>query len=685
MNNLSEPLGLRSPDGREAQLLSVQMHAEVLGLMLRLTVRQTWRNTSGAPMATRMAFTLTHDQCLLELQAVRSTGPQAITHISRQSRDICNAGFGVMNTGEQVTVQWRIGQLLHLQGGSLRLQIPAASVPQALRLSRLSFEIHDPAAQGTLGATSHALQKVRHANGMTLNLVDTQGLDKDFSLTLHGLRDTGFALASPDLSEPEQSTVLTSHSLQLGDASSPQRLRLKLLVDHTGAIGSERQSQIQMALERLLASLQPSDQLSCSRLGATVIHDLPRLQPCTQAYVRRASSLMRHTEVVCGVADWNDALQDLIDIRDEDEESVSDVSILLITAHPIGSMDKILPTLRARSHRLHVMTVGSAASDSLWPVLAVASGGSAEHLGPGQHSQQTLQRLLDRMRSLRPIQAQLSVENQTLPEARHEQRSMAAGDTLHLWAQFEPPQTQADLTGQPEWYARMQWLAADEATKPQTTAPMPVLWDAEGDLTRLCAMRDVLMMSPGAERDQLITRHRLLVPDEGHMAVASAPVAPKTRLTAPVAAAHAAPIQQPMPLAQAKESHIPLAASVHPLRAPSAATATATNPVAALVHQFNLQAPSYTQFRAALSATLQRAQTRTVDGLVMQLARQAGNPGRVWALLLHFLHTEHELTLQDHALHLVEQELANAPLSQRNDIHAALSVAAITQPARRAA
>ena len=39
MNTLFEPLGLRSPDGRQAQLLSVQLHAEVMGLMLRLTLR----------------------------------------------------------------------------------------------------------------------------------------------------------------------------------------------------------------------------------------------------------------------------------------------------------------------------------------------------------------------------------------------------------------------------------------------------------------------------------------------------------------------------------------------------------------------------------------------------------------------------------------------------------------------
>ena len=67
MNKLHETFGLRCPDGREAQLLSVQVHGEILGLMLRLTVRQVWRNASGAPMATRLHFPLAWDQTLLDL------------------------------------------------------------------------------------------------------------------------------------------------------------------------------------------------------------------------------------------------------------------------------------------------------------------------------------------------------------------------------------------------------------------------------------------------------------------------------------------------------------------------------------------------------------------------------------------------------------------------------------------
>ena len=672
MNKPSETLGLRSPDGREAQLLSVQVHGEVLGLMLRLTVRQTWRNTSGAPMATRLTLALPPEQSLLELKAERSSGEQAITTLSRTRRDTCTAGFGVMNTGEQVTLQWRIGQLLHLQGGSLRLQLPAALVPPALRTARLSFEIHDPVARGTLGSTSHEMQRVRHANGMTLNLQAAHGLDKDFSLTVHGLRDTGFAVASPDLSMPGQCTMLASHSVQWGTPPAPQRLRLKLVVDHTGAIGAERQQQIHSALERLLGQLESGDQLSCSRMGASLVHDLPRLQPCTEAYVRRARALMRHTEVESGEPDWSAVMQTLLDIRDEDEEAVSDANILLVTAQPLPASAALAQTLRAAGHRLHVLAVGAAASDSLWPVLAQASDGSCETLIPGQHSQQTLQRLLDRMRQQHPVQAQLSVQGQALAATHHEHDCMTEGDTLHLWGAVELPATEADLTGRPQWQARLQWHTSDGTTAPMTADTLPVLWDAQGDLSRLCAIRQALRMDNEAERQTLIERHQIVWPDERSLVTATAPVV--KALPRPTEASVAA-----RPVASTS--------SVHALRAASPATAPAASasPVEVLVHRFNQKAPAYSQFRAALSATLHLVPTRTIDGLVMQLARQAGNPARVWALLLHWLHAEHELSLQAHALQLVEQELQSVPAALRKDIHVLLAASVLTQPMRQAA
>lgn len=688
MNPLFEPVGLRSPDGREAQLLSVQLHGELLGLMLRLTVQQTWRNTSGAPMATRLAFALAPEQCLLDLRVLRAQGPQPIHSLTRHSQQVCHAGFGVMHTGEQVTLQWRIGQLLDLQGGSLRLQWPAAWAPPAVRAARVHVELHDPLARGTLGSTSHELQKVRHANGLSLRMVAPHGLDKDLALSVHGLRETCFALASPDRSRPGQGTLLLSQSVPPDAAASPQRLRLKLVLDHSGAIGQERQGQIQQALDRLVADLQPEDQLSCTRVGQGLSHDLPRLQPCTEAYVRRARALMRQTATGVGVGigigvgtpDWTSVLEAIVQLRDEDEEAVQDASILLVTAQPLSAIGGLVPLLRAHGHRLHVLAVGAAASASAWPRLARASGGRCASLNPGQHSLQTLQRLLERMRTLQPVGAALALEGQALGQVHQDHDRMAAEDTLHLWGPFDSPPTPDDLAGCPQWKARLQWQTPGTATPAPQGLDVPVLWEAEGDLTRVCASREVQLLGPGPVRDALIERHQLCLPDEGPTAMAPEKAAPP----GPVGSRPAAEVKV---LAQRTSPAHTTAAHTSPAHTRPAPSARPSHPLAALVQQFNQQAPAYQQFRAALSATLQRSPTRTVEGLVMALTRRAGNPGRVWALLLYFWHAEHEQGLHSHALQLVEQELASMPLTLRTALTTELTaqLTGVMQTTRQAA
>lgn len=684
MNQPSETWGLRCPDGREAQLLSVQVHGEILGLMLRLTVRQVWRNASGAPMATRLHFPLGWNQALLGLELQRPSGTQTLDKVWRESRQGCSATPGVLATGEQVTLQWRIGQLLDLQGSSLRLQLPAGLIPRAARPAQISMEVHEPVAQGTVSCTSHDMQRVRHANGVRLSLHAPAGLDRDLVFTVHGLRDSSFPLASPDPVVPDACTVLVSSSVRLQDAA-PAPLRMKLLVDSSGAMPSERLGSIRTALDRLLAQLLAQDQLSYSHFAERTVHALPRLQVCTEAYQRRVRALARQTDSETGQADPLAALLATLAIPDEDEQAVTAADILLITASPLWAIDAALPALRAAGHRLHVMVVGEDGA-GLWQELAEASGGSFELLAPGQHSLQPLTRLIARMRQLQPVQACLAIGGADVLGHTASLRHMADGDTLHLWAQTRLDSQAQDLTGRPNVVAGLAWHdSGAQAPAVQHRPPSEALWDPSGDLTRLCAARQLQQDSPTRQLLR-IGQYGLIVPDTSRLAASTVQgQSPGAATSSPVASASASPPEQP--------SRVP--AAVHTLRSPAprhtdlagwlGAPLAPGNPLAALLECFDGQASQYAQFRAALSSTLQRAPTRLLDGLVLQLARQAGNPGRVWAMVLHWLHAEHEFTLHAPALRLLDQELADIPVTVRRDTVAALAHAALPAAGRRAA
>lgn len=691
MNKASEFFGLSCPDGREAQLLSVQVRGEVLGLMLRLTVRQTWRNASGAPMAVRLRFPLDWDQTLLDLQIERPQGTQALSAVQRDSRNACSTTPGVLATGEQVTLQWRIGQLLDLQGSSLRLQLPAALIPRAPRPAQVQIDVHEPVAQGTVNSPSHDMHKVRHGKGITLTLRAPHGLDKDLVLTAHGLRDTAFALASPDHSAPEQCTVLLSASPRLPSAA-PAALRMKLLVDSSSAMPTERSMQIRGALDKLMTQLQSQDQLSYSRFGEHTVHDLPRLQVCTEAYLRRVRALARHTDTDLGTAQVQAALQATLAIPDEDEEAVMQADILLITANPIWAIDAPLRALRTTGHRLHVLALGDATC-SLWPELAQASGGRCERLAPGQHSQQALARLFDHLRQQQEVRAQLSLEGAHLHAPQELHSTWVDSDTLHLWAQATPDASGQDLTGCPQLQASLQWQTPCTT---RTLSASTVLWDEQGDLSRICAAREARLL-PDDVRQSVLAQHQLVEPDMRRLAADGASqalsstsvtgTAPKTAIPPTRDTVTAPPVQLQTrtpasptvrPLRALPPRHINLAGWLGEPQAPG-------NPLTTLVQQFNAQASGYTQFRAALSATLRQVSSRFLDGLVMGLIPQAGNPGRVWAMLLYWLHAEHELGLQPQALALVQNELASLPVSLRTQVHTALDSEAQPSAQRHAA
>lgn len=705
MNNTPEFFGLRSPDGREAQLLSVQVHGELLGLMLRLTVRQTWRNVSGAPMAARFSFPQTWNQCLLSLQALRNGETLTPGRIERDSRQRCSTALGILHTGEQVTMVWQIGQLMQLQGGSLRVQLPAALAPRTPYPLKLDFEIHDPVAQGTVSSPSHELHRVRHAKGTTLTLRPQRALDKDLVLTVHGLRDMGFAVASPSPVEPGTCTVLVSSHTRLRQGASDQSpLRMKLLVESSSAMPAERLGQIHTALDRLLARLTPDDQLSFTRFGEQAVHDLPRMQVCTEAYQRRVRALARHTDTDLGAPQVEAALQATLEIPDEDEEAVSAAAILLVTASPLWAIDAPLRSLRATQHTLHVLTVGHEAAHSFWQELAEASGGACEALAPGQHVEPHLARLIEQIRAQFPVQTDLRIQGAEVLDLTERPTRLCDGDTLHLWAQVRPLNEHRDLVGCPELQATLQWQRDDLRSPPVALTPLPVLWDETGDLARLCAARDARHRQDDAARQALLDKHRLLWPDASRLMaqapaakpaapVSPLPMRPKVLPRAHVAAA-TAPTARPAVLAAAPGNSpvTPFArpSRPQPPRQASLATwlenkAASGNPLPALIQGFNVHAETHGHFRAALSATLHQVPTRFLDGLVLQLSRQAGSPGRVWALLLFWLHAEHDMPLRAQALSLVEQELAHMSVTLRTEAHTALAAAASPLTTRHAA
>ncbi len=540
----NEVMGLKSRDDDQAVALqSVQAQGQLQGLMLRMKLRQVYRNSTSDNLECVYTFPLAWGSVLLgmavELNGKRMTGTvvekkeaettyeKAIQSgdlpvmLERSGKDLYTANLGNILPGDEAVIELEYAQLLKLEGGMLRLSLPttiaqrygdehsqgglaphqtAAASPLAEYRLHVSLDIANPLAQGTITSPSHGVQRVKHQNGVMVKLQDKAWLDRDFVLTIHGLKDMVFAMASADATQPGQYTLLTSATAHWDAANTaPAKLRMKVLVDGSGSMQGDSNEQARDALDWLFHQLETDDEVSMTRFGSHPLHVLPRLQRCTEAYQRRLRSEARNIKAELGGTEMDRALEAVIRITSEDERPVEAASILLITDGEVWNIENIVATVRQSGHRLFALGVGSAPAESLLRELAEVSGGACEMVSPNQSMQQAVARLLERMRHACSIQCSVESDTELIYQSPSP-REISQGDTIHQWAQ---------VSSRPVVAPSQRWALSD---KTLTHRAEHLLWDEEGILPRVCAAQRLLDTSDPQRQRALAVQYQLVTP-----------------------------------------------------------------------------------------------------------------------------------------------------------------------------
>jgi Ca-activated chloride channel family protein len=542
MNN--EVMGLKSRDDDQAVALqSVHVQGQLQGLVLRMKLRQVYRNTTRDNLECVYTFPLAWGSVLLgmavELNGKRMTGTvvekkeaeatyeKAIQSgdlpvmLERSGKDLYTANLGNILPGDNVVIELEYAQLLRLEGGMLRLSLPttiaprygdehhpgglaphqtAVASPLAEYRLHVSLDIANPLAQATITSPSHGVQRVQHHNGVMVKLQDKAWLDRDFVLTLHGLKDMAFAMASADATQPGQYTLLSSATAHWDAARTPPApLRMKVLVDGSGSMQGDSNAQARDALDWLFHQLESQDEVSMTRFGNKPLHVLPRLQKCTEAYQRRLRAEARNLQADLGGTEMDSALQAVIRITTEDERPVEAASILLITDGEVWNIEHIVATVRQSGHRLFALGVGSAPAESLLRELAEVSGGACEMVSPQQSMQQAVARLLERMRHACAIDCRLESDEELLYQSPSP-REISQGDTVHQWAQS---------SHKPLVAPRQRWTLSGQTLIHQAEQ---LLWDTDGVLPRLCAAQRLHDTTDTQRQRALAVQYQLVTP-----------------------------------------------------------------------------------------------------------------------------------------------------------------------------
>jgi Ca-activated chloride channel family protein len=540
----NQMMGLKCLGGEQVALQSVQALGKLQGPMLRMKLRQAYRNTTDENLECVYTFPLAWGGVLVgmavELNGKRMTGTvvekkqaeatyeKAIESgdlpvmLERSGKDLYTANLGNLQPGDEAVIEVEYAQVLRLEGGLLRLSLPTTIAPRygdeqaqgglaphqtaahsTLAEYRLhvSLDVANPLGTGTITSPSHGVQLVKHQGGVTVKLQSKAWLDRDFVLTVHGLKDMTFAVASADATQPGQYTLLASALAQWDSAQTrPAPLRMKVLVDGSGSMQGDSNEQARDALDWLFHQLQADDEVSMTRFGSTTVHVLPRLQKCTEAYQRRLRSEARNIQADLGGTEMERALRNVMAITHEDEEPVGSASILLITDGEVWNIENIVASVRQRGHRVFALGVGSSPAESLLRELAEVSGGACEMVSPNQSMQQAVARLLDRMRRSCAVDCRM-VSDAPLIDQSPGAKEVTQGDTLHQWAQ---------ASSRPEAAPSLQWTLAGQTFNAKAEQ---LVWDEDGILPRLYAMQRLLDTS-NEERQralavqyQLVTKH----------------------------------------------------------------------------------------------------------------------------------------------------------------------------------
>lgn len=541
--------GDTSPTGSTGLVLQgVDVQARLYGLLLRNTLRQRYRNSTGRLVETVYTFPLAHGASLMGLSVTlgdrKLSGAviekrqatqryeQAIDEgdtpvlVEQSAPGLYTANLGNLQDGEEATIELEYAQLRRFEQGQLRLSIPTVVAPrygqpqaqgglaphestaadwQARYPFTLTLDIAGPAAQACLTSPSHRIevQPVAPDQGApvqtgTVRVTLGQGawLDRDFVLRLDGLEGQAFCVTAPDGDEvqPQAQAVLASFCPLLL-AQELASLSLKILVDCSGSMTGDSIEQARRALHEVGQWLEPADRIAYFRFGNQCVPVIPTLEPCTPQMVARYGKAIEQTEADLGGTELHGALLKVFGPQSKDKASKADV--LLITDGEVWDIEPTVQAARDSGHRLFVVGVSSSPAESLLRELAEQSGGACELVTPNEDIAGAITRMVRRLRAARDIALRLDWGQPVLWQSPLPQK-VFDGETLHVWARLEQP-LQATPT--------LHWNAAGAKGSDQAEA---VQADSSGTTSRLCGARQVETLSHDEDKLALALRYQLV-------------------------------------------------------------------------------------------------------------------------------------------------------------------------------
>lgn len=474
----TEPTALlRASGGQAPSLRHVGAHGRVAGLMLSMTVRQSYRNDTRDTLETVYTFPLAWGAVLtglaVEIAGRRLTGSvlaqqeaearyeEAVAGgdspilVRRSSDRLHTVELGNLRPGEEAVIEIRYAQLLRVEQGRVRLSVPTTIAPRygdaaadagilahegvgasvaAAYPFDLEISIDGGLAAGAIDSPTHALEVRRGDAGTRVRLARTGWLDRDVVIAIDAVAAAAGTPGSANAvvaSDGDGSVVLASFCPALG-ALPRESIDLKILVDCSGSMAGDSIDAARRAIARVFAELRPADRFAYSRFGTTTVHTFDALRRAEPAALRLARAALAQTGADLGGTELQGALEACFALGD-----AAPADVLLVTDGDVWAIDAIVEAARAGGQRVFAVGVGSAPAESLLRQLAESTGGACELVAPNEQIETAIGRMVARIRL--PRARDVRIDWGTAPAwSTRLPGALFQGDTLHVFAGFGP-------------------------------------------------------------------------------------------------------------------------------------------------------------------------------------------------------------------------------------------------------
>lgn len=530
MIELDEVVGLSTDDGEQMALQSVSAKGKVQGLLLEMTIRQQYKNTTRKTLETVYTFPMgwgaTFMDLSVEMGGKRLSGVvtekkdaeeqyekaigkgDAPIMLEKNSDGLYTVNLGSLKPKEEAVIEYTYSQLLRFEEGHVRLALPTTIAPRYGDSSQggikkhhgvetdflveypfsLSLLLSGGMEKATVECPSHQVHVTRSEKGLEVGLARSGFLDRDFILNLSKLENESFFIITHDKQMgPEGCTVLASFCPPALANQKELSADIKILVDCSGSMAGDSIESAKRALHHVLSNLREDDRFSYSLFGSKVKHEFSSLKPVNQFNIGTASLLVTNTEANMGGTEIEDALLSTFTLKGTEKKA----DVLLITDGEVWDTSNIIAAAKKSGHRIFAIGVGTSPAETLLRELAEMTGGACELVSPKEDIETAIVRMFNRIHLPRAKEIEINWGTDETPEwTVGTNTAIFSGNTYHVFAGFKHAPTKA---------AHLSYQLGDNAERIGVGANSASR-NEDGNLARLGASQ---RLSSLTEREQL--------------------------------------------------------------------------------------------------------------------------------------------------------------------------------------